>query len=413
VKALFIVLVEGRVPLEGGNDLSSLWTRLIEQLLWECGLVERIIAEYRCEQAYTAGPKRRPPRVGYMGHLHIMCSVICELGHRIPECGARLSSADGWSDIVFPSVEAVLHIHKGCLGGHVSDVGGHIAPVSDLMDAGAPLNNIQDISQDNARIVLGAASLSDSHASDAIHDSSSQNDIPGYDCGVAHLFCIDTEIEAGAGPLDVEPECFDDSPDAFSSLADFRHQLDPQGVGPCLFDPVLSTLESTIHEALSEQSHQDIDGGSFWNANLVTLPLNSAAVSDDRSPLFAGVDDTVVPSPVPEAVESTSPSTNFGLQEPITETTCVPAEPASDNEDMLDIFEEGCDPVGAGGPAEVAQQNGTESPMLLLKPGDTFSDEVTSQSKSSSNILQALNSTNPADISGCLDNRSCRLSVGT
>lgn len=308
--------------------------------------------------------------MGYMGHLCAMCGVICELSHCIPECGARLLSTNGWSEIVLPSVDAVLRVHKEPLGDGVSAQERGLASASDVQDEADSefLNEtvlLKDIlSEDEARAMLGAAPLGEPFANDASHDSSGQNDICGDACGN------------------------DGSPGALSSIAE------------CVNSPTTNGL-------LCEHCPQQADAVSFWDADFDSLLLNSAEVSGESHALLVGVDD------VTEALESLTSPTNFRLQEETSDTTCVSREPMINNEDLLDIFGECHDAVGASGPAEVTEQNAIESPvvMSLKASADVFLGDFASQSNSSLTVLSDLISTNTSDVSGQQDNKSRLLPV--
>lgn len=124
------------------NSTEGVRPTLVLQLLQENGLVERLVNEYREEQAYRTGSRKKHPRVGYMGHLHDMVQGLISFGRDCEQCGAALEAVSGWTDVVLASIAANDKLYNEKLGGgipegsaglassggmHMSDVSGGIS----------------------------------------------------------------------------------------------------------------------------------------------------------------------------------------------------------------------------------------------------------------------------------------------
>mmetsp|Transcript_49824 Transcript_49824/g.108370 ORF Transcript_49824/g.108370 Transcript_49824/m.108370 type:complete len:614 (-) Transcript_49824:135-1976(-) len=95
---------------------------LIAALLSEGGLAERFIEEYKAEATERAdGIRYRHVRVGYMGHLHLMCTELCEYGSRAVQVKDALSQFSGWRDEILPALDATKKTQAEELGGGVPD----------------------------------------------------------------------------------------------------------------------------------------------------------------------------------------------------------------------------------------------------------------------------------------------------
>lgn len=97
---------------------------LVLRLLQEGGLAKRLVSEYEAEwglSKMSEGLKLRHPRVGYMGHLHAMCTELRSYGSQVPEVGAALTSTTGWTESVIPALSATDKIQSEALGGGIPD----------------------------------------------------------------------------------------------------------------------------------------------------------------------------------------------------------------------------------------------------------------------------------------------------
>lgn len=313
VKALFNAVVNP--PCQGSegalNESTETRRKLMQQMLWEGGLVDRIIAEYEEERKYQSqgvGQRRKPPRVGYMGHLHGMCHDIQEFGLRIPECGVNLASAMGWSDIVMPTVDASLRIQNELLGGGVpagdrglaSASGGQGSAEPEFMDEAdlfkmdetEIFKAIKDISEDEARQMLGAAPIAELNTEAPFGSSNdpSFRDEKLFDPGTGLMFGDTLSIPAQ------HPESpsvlsggFDDSFEA-SWVADF--DTDSQELATSA--PPDRSSAAGNSGAVNMKFMEPNNAGSFWDADFSSLLASSPTTLDPGPPAKDGVSDLSV-----------------------------------------------------------------------------------------------------------------------
>jgi len=104
---------------------------LIISLLREGGLAERLVAEFTAEDsAAKARVRHRHARVGYMGHLQLLCNEIRDYAAKEPECAAVLTAVTGWSEILLPVVDETARVQSEQLGGGVTDADRNLASSS-------------------------------------------------------------------------------------------------------------------------------------------------------------------------------------------------------------------------------------------------------------------------------------------
>uniref|UniRef100_A0A7S1AG64 Uncharacterized protein n=1 Tax=Noctiluca scintillans TaxID=2966 RepID=A0A7S1AG64_NOCSC len=90
----------------------------VARFLHDSRLVERIAAEFAQEQPSTE--YRRRPRVGYMGHLHMIACDLKELDYKAPSGVESLCMEPGWSVHIQPAIERTARIQAEELGGELN-----------------------------------------------------------------------------------------------------------------------------------------------------------------------------------------------------------------------------------------------------------------------------------------------------
>merc|ERR1712151_180886 len=78
---------------------------LVHGLLQRGGLAETLVQEY----VRDAGCKRG--RVGYMAHLHLICTRLHDFCACVPDCSGAVFPVTGWFDLVVPSARATLEVY--------------------------------------------------------------------------------------------------------------------------------------------------------------------------------------------------------------------------------------------------------------------------------------------------------------
>jgi len=83
-------------------------------LIARSDLMQRVADEVGSEaEARNAGHRQRSrPRVGYLGHLRILCEDLAELGKMETEVSDALSQATGWKDVILPEIEFVQRLQN-------------------------------------------------------------------------------------------------------------------------------------------------------------------------------------------------------------------------------------------------------------------------------------------------------------
>lgn len=92
-----------------GNNEQGLPTVLA--LIRRSDIMERVAAEVGDESyARNGGSRDLRLRVGYIGHLRLLCEDLNELGRSHSEVGDILSRTNGWTNIVLPELEGLQRL---------------------------------------------------------------------------------------------------------------------------------------------------------------------------------------------------------------------------------------------------------------------------------------------------------------
>jgi len=158
------------------GSTSGVRPALVLQLLQENGLVERLVNEYRVEKEYSSGPRKRHPRVGYMGHLHEMCQGLVFFGRDVEQCGAALEAVSGWTDVVLVSIALIDKQYGEKLGGGIPEGSAGLATTDGISAATRAILEAYDNAQ-----VSGGISGAMQSAAEPLDDDFVLDDLGDFD----------------------------------------------------------------------------------------------------------------------------------------------------------------------------------------------------------------------------------------
>ncbi|CAK0819405.1 unnamed protein product [Prorocentrum cordatum] len=95
---------------------------LLVHLLRERGLLERLVAEMQAEKEHGPPGSARHARVGYMGHLHMLCRKLLDYLVRHTSLNSVFSEVSGWTDTIIPAMHEHSAIVIAELGAHESGI---------------------------------------------------------------------------------------------------------------------------------------------------------------------------------------------------------------------------------------------------------------------------------------------------
>jgi len=182
---------------------------LIEGLLRDSEFRRSLLSEFSLEKESRQAVGQSRQRVGFMGHLYLICGQLKDFAELAPQCKGVLLEIPGWEDVILPALDSVNATQAEPLGGGIS------AQERTLTTAGQ----------------AGSAASSELAASSGASDHSTRDTALSGGSGKAYVFDDDDDDDMDIIPCALDSEYKKADDDFFNPSAMFDPNASSTGAG--------------------------------------------------------------------------------------------------------------------------------------------------------------------------------------